>query len=283
MHENYREIPSPLQALWDVLENRAHATPSALRMSLRTGAFVAITAILIGPYALAGVTVRRFKRPIAKAWFAACATICGLDIQVRGRISDARQTLYAVNHVSYLDIVVLGLLMDAKFVAKGDVADWPLFGLLAKMSDTVFVTRERCRAGRDCKQICERIAGGERLILFPEGTSSNGRAVLPFRSALFGAVDPSKAAPGTTVQPVTIAYADYADGRPLTGHLTDLYAWYGDMTLFGHLMKVFGLKGARVEVTCHAPLKPVAFPDRKTLAATAERAVRAGLNDSLGR
>lgn len=281
MYQNHREIPSPLQALWDILDEHAATTPSIGRMTVRATAFFAVTAILLGPYAVAGLASRHLRRPIAKLWFRMCIGICGLEVVVKGTPSTAAATLYASNHVSYLDIIVLGALTDARFVAKSEVAHWPLFGLLAKLANTVFVTRDWRRAAHDSGALECEIAKGERLILFPEGTSSNGRTVLPFRTALFAAVDPSRVDAATTVQPVSIAYAGYADGRPLTGLLTDLYAWYGDMTLFGHLMTVFGLKGARLEVTFMAPMTPASFTDRKALASAAERVVRHGLQTSL--
>jgi len=283
MYENYREIPSPLQTLWDVLDDNAATAPSVLRMVPRATAFVLVTLVLVGPYAFCGLFGPKAKRPIARLWFKTSVFICGLKVDVLGTPSQDVATIMASNHVSYLDIIVLGMLTDARFVAKSDVALWPLFGFLSKLACTVFVTRDKRCAARDCGKISTLVAEGERLILFPEGTSSNGRSVLPFRTSLFAAVDPARAAPDASVQPVTVAYTMFADGRPLTGHLTDLYAWYGDMTMFGHLIRVFGMKGANVEVTFHAPLKPVAFPDRKTLAAAAELSVRNGLNEPLSR
>lgn len=283
MYENHQEIPSPLQALWDVLDDGPKIPTSVLRMSGRATAFVCVTAFLIGPYAVAGIVNKRAKRAVALAWYRACTWICGLDVDVRGELTDVRPALIAVNHVSYLDIIVLGRLIDGRFVAKSDVATWPLFGLLSRMAGTVFVTRDRARAGRDCAAMRSLIANGERLVLFPEGTSSNGHAVLPFRSALFAAVDPKGDATDTLIQPVTIAYTTYADGRALNGELTDLYAWYGDMTLFGHLMRVFGVRGARVEITLHTPVRAGDFANRKQLAAATEATVRQGLNESLAR
>ncbi len=250
-------------------------------MVLRASAFVGVTAALIGPYAVAGLFGARAKRPIAKAWYKTCTSICGLKVNVRGAPADAPSTLFAANHVSYLDIIVLGALIDGRFVAKSDVADWPLFGVLSKMADTVFVTRDRRSAARDGQKLADMVTAGERLILFPEGTSSNGRSVLPFRSTLFAAAEPSRCRPETTLQPVTLAYTVDAAGRPLQGAVGDCYAWYGDMTLFGHLMTVFGLKGASLTLTFHPPVRPQAFADRKALAAAAEHAVRKGLESSI--
>lgn len=281
MYQNHREVPAPLQGLWDVLEDYLATTPSIGRMIARASAFVSITLLLIGPYAVVGLLGARAKRPIAWLWFRTCTAICGLTVSVRGTPNTGAATLFAANHVSYLDIIVMGACTHARFVAKSDVASWPVFGILAKMADTIFVTRNPRAAAKDSAQLADLVERGERLILFPEGTSSNGRTVMPFRSALFAAADPSMCAEGIRVQPVSIAYTVDAIGRPLNGALGDCYAWYGDMTLFGHLMTVFGLKGASIELTFHPSIRPQAFSDRKALAASAEHAVRRGLQASL--
>ncbi|MBO6519321.1 MAG: 1-acyl-sn-glycerol-3-phosphate acyltransferase [Rhodospirillales bacterium] len=277
MYQNYREIPSPLQTIWDILDDYAATKTSIVRAGLRAAGFLAVTGTLVGPYALAGLAMPAAKRPIAKLWFRVCQKICGLRVRVKGLPHTAGATLIAANHVSYLDIIVLGALVDARFVAKKDVAGWPLFGLLARLANTIFVSRERRNAANDGGELRGALACGEKIILFPEGTSSNGLNVLPFKSALFSAVEPKHVDPGVVMQPVSVAYARYADGRKLKGDLTDLYAWYGDMTLAGHLLSVFGLKGCVVEVNFMPPIRPVAFPDRKSLAQACERAVRQSL------
>lgn len=280
MYENYREIPSPLQTIWDILDDYAATKTSIVRAGLRAGGFLAVTGTLVGPYALAGLVAPAAKRPIARFWFRTCQKICGLLVRVKGLPHHGGATLIAANHVSYLDIIVLGALVDARFVAKKDVAGWPLFGLLARLANTIFVSRERRHARSDGGELRGALDRGENIILFPEGTSSNGLNVLPFKSALFSAVEPESVDPGVVMQPVSVAYARYADGRKLKGELTDLYAWYGDMTLAGHLMSVFGLKGCVVEVNFMPPIRPIAFPDRKSLAVACERAVRQSLISS---
>lgn len=279
MHQNYREIPSPLQALWDVIDTHLATTPSVFRMIYRSGGFVIITLTLIGPYALASAlgqsTVRRM---IAGGWFSLCGCITGLHIRVRGKPNRQGGTLYVANHVSYLDVIVLGKLLDTRFIAKNDVANWPLFGLLAKLASTLFVTRIARHSAKDSEAISAALENGDQLLMFPEGTSSDGRRVLPFKSALFSAIGSNRSHENLFVQPVSIAYTSYADGRALTGSLRDLYAWHGEMTLFGHLMTVFGLKGACVEVTFSPSIRPSVFSNRKQLAAACETAVRRGLN-----
>ncbi|MBO6949722.1 MAG: 1-acyl-sn-glycerol-3-phosphate acyltransferase [Rhodospirillales bacterium] len=277
MYQNYREIPSPLQTIWEILDDYGATKTSIVRAVFRAGAFIIVTGALVGPYALAGRVMPAAKRPIAKLWFRTCQKICGLRVRVSGLPYNSGPTLIAANHVSYLDIIVLGAVSDARFVAKKDVAGWPVFGMLARLANTIFVSRERKNAACDGDELKNALKRGEKIILFPEGTSSNGQNVLPFKSALFAAVEPKNVDADVVMQPVSIAYSRYADGRKLKGELTDLYAWYGDMTLAGHLISVFGLKGCVVDVNFMPPIKPAAFPDRKSLALASERAVRQSL------
>ncbi len=216
--------------------------------------------ILLYPFGRGAVRVP------ARLWFRGVARLCNLRISVSGRPVDGKGTLFVGNHVSYLDIPVLGILMNGAFVAKDDVAGWPLFGFCAKVYRTVFVKRDAREALRQRTEITALLRAGTSLILFPEGTSSDGKQVLPFKTALFGVAGDAAADHLPRVQPFSIAYTRYADGRPLDRGLQALYAWYGDMTLLPHLVSVFGLKGAMVEVTFHDPVTAADFADRKGLA-----------------
>lgn len=231
------------------------------------------------PYLLALPVSERLRRAIARAWFRGACALCSLRLSVRGAPRAAQPTLLVANHVSYLDVPVLGALVDATFVAKSEVAGWPVLGFLAKLHNTVFIERSRSGAPRQCQTLGRRLAAGDTLLIFPEGTSSDGNRVLPFKSALFGIAEHRSEDADLFVQPVSIAYTRYADGRPLIGETRALYAWYGEMTLLDHLLTVFGLDGAHVEVTFHEPLKASAFASRKDLAhrchATVAEGVRA--------
>ena len=219
----------------------------------------------------------RAVRRIALVWFRGVARLANLRITVNGAPLGQSGTLYVCNHVSYLDIPVLALLTDAAFVAKDDVADWPLFGTCAKIYRTMFIRRDPRDALNQRTEIAARLAGGDSLFLFPEGTSSDGQRVLPFKTALFAVAETAEGAEQPRVQPVSIAYTRYADGRPLERGLQALYAWYGDMTLFPHLMSVFGLRGAMVEITFHEPVQARDFAGRKALTAHCHQHVTKGV------
>lgn len=240
--------------------------------------FLSMTATMVPVY-----LVLMAARPQACAgwkrlWYLGATRICALDVEVNGRPVEDEGVVYVVNHVSYLDIPVLGTLLDATFVAKREVATWPLFGFLARLINTVFVSRDPRGARGELEEMRRRIAAKESLVLFPEGTSSDGHRVLPFYSTFFAAFERHREdAVQARIQPVSIAYPRYRDGRPLTGPLARLYAWYGDMTLVDHLLTVFGLEGCRVVVTFHAPIDPADFPSRKALAAHCQATVAHGV------
>lgn len=217
------------------------------------------------------------RNAVARRWHAGAAWLCGLDVRTTGQPVTDRPVVLVSNHVSYLDIPVLASLMDVTFVAKSEVGGWPLFGFLSKLQRTVFIDRTAIRAGDQRTVIRDRLDAGESLAIFAEGTSSDGAQVLPFKSSILGALELRGDEPASTVQPVSIAYPRYADGRLLVGENRAAYAWFGDMTLADHLLGVFGREGARVDVIFHEPVSTADFENRKTLAKYCEGIVAGGV------
>jgi lyso-ornithine lipid O-acyltransferase len=190
--------------------------------------------------------------------------VLGMTITVDGAIPKFPALLVS-NHLSWLDIPLLSAVMPLSFIAKREVRTWPLFGAMAKLQRTVFVDRERrllTQHKRD--EISLRLQAGETLVLFPEGTSSDGTNVLPFKSSYFGAVENLD----VPVVPVTIAYL----GKP------KFYAWYGDMDLLPHLWAVIKSGPIKARVIIHPALDKA---DRKTMAREAEKVIRTALGLTL--
>jgi 1-acyl-sn-glycerol-3-phosphate acyltransferase len=188
--------------------------------------------------------------------------------------------LFAANHVSYADIAVLGSVIAGSFVAKAEVADWPFFGWLAKLQRSVFVDR---RVGSTITQrdaISRRLAVGDALILFPEGTSSDGNRVLPFKTALFGAAEHGKGLSPVVVQPVSIAYTRF-DGIPIGRLYRPLFAWYGDVDLAPHIWSMIGLGTVEVVVEFHPPTFLSDCGSRKALASYCYARIAGGLAGAL--
>jgi 1-acyl-sn-glycerol-3-phosphate acyltransferase len=198
-------------------------------------------------------------------------------VRVIGAADHQGSVLFAANHVSYLDIPVLAGLLDATFVAKSEVAGWPLLGLLCKWGRTVFINRSAAEAKAQTRMLRERLGRGESLVLFPEGTSTDGSGVVAFNSALFNIAENLPGGTNLVVQPISIAYVRTLDGTPLVGPLTELYCWYGDATLLPHLTRVFGLDGAIVEVRFHTAIPVGEGTNRKHLARRCHAAVVEGV------
>ena len=230
---------------------------------LRLTAYVVLT-LGVAPVQYVLLALGRGKR-LPMLYHRTCARILGFQIKVHGRPTRARPTLFVCNHLSYLDIVVLGSLVPGSFVAKADVAKWPVFGSLAKLQRTVFVDRRVASTAAQRDSLIGRLAAGENLILFPEGTSSDGNRTLPFKSALFQAasVDTGDDRP-VTVQPISLACTKL-DGWPIGRHLRSAYAWYGDMDLLSHIWHIAGLGRLTLDVVFHEPVTLAALGSRKQL------------------
>ncbi len=222
-----------------------------------------------------------WTRTLPRFYHRSCCRLLGLRVRRIGRPVRARPVLFASNHVSYLDITVLGSLVPASFIAKSEVASWPLFGWLARLQRSVFIDRQARRSTPQQRDtIARRLSDKEALILFPEGTSSDGNRVLPFKSALFSVAQSSAAEDAITVQPVSVAYTKL-DGLPIGRRLRPLFAWYGDMSLAPHLWTVVGLGTVEIVVEFHRPTTLAECGSRKLLAEYCEKRVAEGVANAL--
>jgi 1-acyl-sn-glycerol-3-phosphate acyltransferase len=199
-----------------------------------------------------------------------------IEVRVEGAPVRDRAVLFVSNHVSWIDIVVIGSVLPVAFVAKSEVRKWPLVGLTAVMQRTVFVDRgKRHQAADAVAQIVDRLKRGTSVVLFAEGTSSDGNRVLPFRSALLGAVE--VAAPHIpdppTIQPMAIAYAAQ-QGIPLGRQKRPLAAWYGDMDFMPHIKTLAECAALDAVVSYGSPIVADGAYSRKELTARLERTTR---------
>jgi 1-acyl-sn-glycerol-3-phosphate acyltransferase len=198
----------------------------------------------------------------------------GLKIRRFGRPYHGRPLLFMSNHMSWLDIVALSTVMPISFVARADMAGWPIFGLFAKLQRSIFVERTRKSATKAANSaLTDRLLAGDPVVLFAEGTTSDGNRVLPFRSSMVGAVEAIFGQAEPVVQPVALAYTRY-QGLPMLRSKRPDVAWYGDMDLIPHFAGI--LKGGPIEVTltfCD-PLSLEDMGDRKQLTKAAETVIR---------
>ncbi len=194
--------------------------------------------------------------------------LMGLRLVVRGTPMAGRGAVVA-NHASWLDIFVLNAVDRVYFVSKAEVAGWAGIGWLARATGTVFITRKGAEAREQQRMFEERLRAGHRLLFFPEGTSTDSRRILPFKSTLFAAFFTHGMEHVVQVQPVTVIY------RPAPGMDARFYGWWGEMAFAPHLLAVLAsARGGEVEVVLHAAQAADGFADRKALAAWCEAAVR---------
>ncbi|GBQ70328.1 1-acyl-sn-glycerol-3-phosphate acyltransferase [Ameyamaea chiangmaiensis NBRC 103196] len=287
-----------LSAAHTSLIDRARAVRGVARLALITiwvPLSVGFEALLL---LVPGTAKIRWTRVI---WGVLCRLL-SLRIRVRGqragsvggaraRARGERPVIYVSNHSSWLDIPVLGTVLPSVFVAKGEIGRWPIMGLVSKIGRTIFVSRNRSTTVRERDEMITRLAAGDNLVLFPEGTSSDGSRVLPFLSAFFAIAKMPKV-PGARaqelddmprypdgltplIQPVSLAY-DRLDGLAVNRARRPVFAWYGDMDLGPHVWQLVKWRSMRASVILHPALDPHDFPSRKALAQAAWRAVSNG-------
>lgn len=258
---------------------------AALRATLAGLCLAALTLLLLPAQILAlRVEGGRFGGRIPVLWHRAARCALGLRVEIRGTPASGRPLLLVSNHQSWADIVALGSVMRLSFIAKAEVKGWPVFGFLARLQRTVFVAREaRTSTGVQAGAIAARLSAGEAMVLFAEGTTSDGNAVLPFKTALFGAAQAalrSSSAQTVLVQPVAIAYVR-AHGLPLGRFCRPLAAWPGDLDLLPHLSAFLREGAIDAVVVFGEPIAFTATSDRKSVARLCEDRVRDLLAEAL--
>ena len=242
-----------------------------LRATVRLTALVGLTLALLPAHALATSPVAR--RRIVRAWHRGALRIVGLKLRVRGVPAQDRGTLIVANHISYLDICALGASLESKFVAKAAVGAWPIIGPLARRVGTLLVEREGSQCPAQIDAVTRILEDGETAIVFPEGTSSLGKAVLPFKSTLFEAALRADA----QVQPVSIAYAKDKAGQSLMVDDCTLHPFVGDQELAPHLWRVLQHPGATADLVFHRPQRASTFTSRKALSQHCQEECSRGL------
>ncbi len=249
-----------------------------LRALLIAAFFFTMTPLLISIQWL----LDKFNLPgwgfISSNYYRVLCSLLRINVRVDGAPVRDRAMLYVSNHVSWADILVIGSLSPVAFVAKREVRGWPLVGITAELQRTVFVDRNRRHQTADAvSEMVERLAGGTSVVLFAEGTSSDGNRVLPFRSALLGAVKHvaahSDAAGDILIQPMSICYIS-THGIPLGRQHRPLVAWYGDLDFMPHIKEFIARGAVDAVVSYGEPLKVDAAADRKALTRRLEGNVR---------
>lgn len=237
---------------------------------------LAVLSVVLFPVILLANGLRIGSRFLCRLYWRSLVSLTGSSVRVHGQLATQRPLLCVSNHASYLDILFLGSIIPGVFVSKAEVRHWPIFGLIARLGQTVFMQRDRSATAVARDQIMERLKAGSPVILFPEATSTDGNNVIPFKSSLFNAAEASVDGQPVTVQPITIAYTRL-HGVPLGRAWRPFFAWFGDMEFVDHGWDFLKLGGVTVEVTFHDPVTMADFSHRKDMARHCHSVVQAGL------
>lgn len=250
-----------------------------LRAFLLISGFMAFTVPLMPVQlvlrAIGGEPARRFPH-----WYHRwVCRLLGVTVHTEGQVAQDRPVLLVSNHISWLDIPVLSAVAPLSFVAKAEVGAWPFISWLARLQNSVFVDRERPRLVHDtASEIAARLRRGDHIVVFAEGTSSDGNQVLPFKTSLFAAAKPrgedaESLEKGIYVQTIGLAYT-HQYGLPLGRRGRPGVAWYGDMEIAEHAWSLLKKGPLDVHVHVSEPVPLSDFADRKALAAFTQAQVR---------
>ncbi len=215
------------------------------------------------------------RRLIPMYYHRLCLKLFGVRVEVRGAPTKDRPLLFVANHSSWLDHLIMSATTPVVFIAKKEIASWPVFGLLAKLQRSVFVDRERRhKTGAVTQEISTRLTNGDPVVLYGEGTTGDGNRVLPFRSALLGAMSMT-VGPGENgyLQPVSIAYTRL-QGLPMGRQHRPVAAWFGDTNIIKHIGRVLRMGGIDAVVTFGPAMVVTPEMDRKSVAKSLEQSVR---------
>ncbi len=241
-------------------------------------ALAALALLVMAPFQIVLVALNSPHSGVLPMLFHRIVTrLFGVRIHLTAPLPADRPLLIVTNHISWLDIPVLSTLAPMSFVAKAEMATWPLFGWLARMQRTIFVAREeRRKAGAQADEIADRLAAHEIIVLFPEGTTSDGNTLLPLKTPLFEAAKLALAKTGlerATVLPIALRY-DRLHGLPVGRAERVQIAWPGEIGLGENLLPLVAKGALDVTVHCGAPLHLDAQSNRKTIAAQAADTIR---------
>ena len=217
------------------------------------------------------ISTKRQQEKIIQFWCKRLLSIFEIKVEVQGLnnlLFNQKQYLIVANHISWMDIIVIQSIKPSIFVAKSDVASWPLFGWVAQMTGTIFIKREKVSDIKKALKKMKRRLIKRSVCIFPEGTSTNGRYLLPFKSNLFqSSIDTNK-----SILPLCLRYKQ-------KGMYSDKVAFIGDMSLVDSIMKIKKEIDISVEVEVLQPIRPRG--NRKELAVYVQEILHKNLSQNL--
>lgn len=237
-----------------------------LRTFVRTIGFLLWTFLMVPIYFIAVILAKVTLIPASVAdtfirvWHRGVLKVFGVTVSIIGEKSTST-CLFVANHVSYLDIFAIGSHISGSFIAKQEVRSWPLLGWLSTLQKTIFVDRASRDITSQVNAIKNPLTQERSVILFPEGTSTDGKDVIRFKSSLFALTDHF---PTLTIQPISLKYYDHK-GQELDDTTRDCYAYYGDIIFGHHFMKMASSRGAKIDIHIHPTIQTESFAEHKSI------------------
>ena len=199
--------------------------------------------------------------------------ILGIRLSIKGKPSERKPLILIGNHCSYLDIIILGSVLPVCFVAKSEIKGWFLFGTLASLQNSIFIDRRNFKALDSLKKISKNLSSNFALIIFPEGTTNNGKRVLKFRASLFKIFEDD---PTLGLQNFSLCYT-HINSMPIDNRMRPNIAWYGEMSLITHLKKLLNYSSIGAKLQFHPTIVPHGVT-RKIISEESREQVIKGLN-----
>ena len=250
-----------------------------ITLFLKFFVFVFLTIVLIFLKTFLELFIKSKKQKIIQIFHKLLLWFININVEVAGK-SDLNNVpkLYVSNHLSYLDIPVLGSTVNGRFIAKNEISNWPIIGNLSKVGNTIFINRNLSFLKTNRSMILDYISRGDNVILFPEGTTSDGIRVLSFKSSLLASLEKKN----ILIQPIVINYKSI-NGLPLNRWLKPIIAWYGDMDFKPHLINILKLFSIKVKITFLPPLNGKDFTNRKHMTYTLHHAIDSFYSNELNK
>ena len=231
---------------------------------LRLIIFLLLTVALLPFQFIIVFFIKNYAYIIPYFYHKICLRIFGIKIKTFGKVSINFPILLISNHASYLDIIILGSLFKTSFIAKKEISKWPLLGILAKLQNTIFIDRRVSSLKNQENKIIKHLNEKKNLVIFPEGTSSDGNRVLPFKSSLFNIFEKNLNSK-ILVQTITIVYKKI-NGIPMNRIERKNITWHSNMDLIPNIFNVLKKLSIEVDIIFNDEFLPSKKYDRKKLA-----------------
>lgn len=255
-----------------------------IRAGLAVAAVLVVTAALLPIHLVLLWLKHPWRNRLPRLWHKAALRAMGIRVHVHGERETRRPLMVAANHSSWLDILVIASVVDATFVAKSEVREWPVFGLLARLQRSIFIKREDRRQTREqADEMADRLNAGETVVLFPEGTTTDGNRLGELKSPLFAAASSAAhfAPDGVVhVQPAALAYTRI-HGMAMGHFHRPVASWPGDIELLPHLLGVLKTGALDVDIRFGDTVEVRSGTSRKHVTAFVRDQLREMLEKSL--